>query len=153
MIRDRLVVGIRHQEDAKPYALSLPQCVPLPLHNKVKEELQRMEKMDMIMPIKEATNWCAGMVVAPKPKGKIRICSDMTYLNEYICRERHILPAVDETLAKVAGATVFIKLDATARFWQVPLHSKSVPLTTFITPFTKDCLSVSRQHLNTFKSG
>ncbi|KAL2104369.1 hypothetical protein ACEWY4_001237 [Coilia grayii] len=134
---------IKLKEDAKPYALSLPRRVPLPLHDKVKEELQRMEKMGVIVPIEEPTDWCAGMVVAPKPKGKIRICSDMTHLNEYICRERHILPAVDETLAKLAGATIFTKLDATAGFWQVPLHPESVPLTTLTltltTPFGRYC--------------
>ena len=63
----------------------------------------------------------------------------MTHLNEYVVRERHILPAVDETLAKLAGATVFTKLDATAGFWQVPLHPASVLLTTFITPFGRYC--------------
>lgn len=89
---------------------------PLPLNDKVKEELQRMEKMGVIIPIEVATEWCAGMVVAPKPNGMIRICSDMTHLNEYICRERHVLPAIDETLAKLAWATVFTKLDATAGF-------------------------------------
>lgn len=81
---------IKLKYDAKPYALSLPRCVPLPLCDKVKEELQRTEKMWVIMAIEEATDWCAGMVVVPKPKGKIRICSDMTHLSEYICRERHI---------------------------------------------------------------
>ena len=48
------------------------------------------------------------MVVAPKPRERIRICVDLT-LNEYIGRERLILPAVDETLAKLSGATVFTK--------------------------------------------
>lgn len=108
---------IKLKEGAKPYALSLPRRIPLPLYDKVKAELERMEKMGVIEPIEEPTEWCAGMVVAPKPNGKVRICSDMTHLNEYICKERHILPAVDETLAKFAGATVFTKLDATAGFW------------------------------------
>ncbi len=61
------------KEDAKPYALSLPRRVPLPLHDKVKVELQRMEKMGVIMPIEEATDWYTGMVVAPKPKGKVML--------------------------------------------------------------------------------
>ena len=93
----------------------------------------------MIAPIDEPTEWCAGIVVAPKPNGKIRICVDLTHLNDYVCRERLILPAVDETLAKLSGATLFTKLDATAGFWQVPLHPESVPLTTFITPFGRYC--------------
>lgn len=69
----------------------------------------------------------------------IRICVDPTHLNEYICREVLILPAVEETFAKLAGATVFTKLDARAGFWQIPLHPESAPLTTFITPFGRYC--------------
>jgi len=36
---------------------------------------------------------------------------DLTHLNESVIRERHILPAVDETLAKLEGARVFTKLE------------------------------------------
>ena len=100
-----------------------------------------MEEMGVISPIEEATEWCSGMVVVPKPNGKIRICVDLTRLNENVCRERHILPAVDETLAKLAGARIFSKLDATAGFWQVPLHKDSAPLTTFITPIGRYCFN------------
>ena len=58
----------------------------------------------------------------------------MTHLNDSVERERLILPAVDKTLARLEGATVFTKLDATSGFWQVPLHKDSQLLTTFITP-------------------
>uniref|UniRef100_A0A9J8C3Q9 ribonuclease H n=1 Tax=Cyprinus carpio carpio TaxID=630221 RepID=A0A9J8C3Q9_CYPCA len=74
------------------------------------------------------------MVPIVKTSGKIHICVDLTRLNENVIRERHILPAVDETLAKLEGARVFTKLDATSGFWQVPLHKDSMLLTTFITP-------------------
>ena len=76
------------------------------------------------------------MVVAPKAQpGKIRLCVDLTHLNQWVRRERHILPAVDHTLAMLAGAKVFTKLDATSGFWQIPLSEESQLLTTFITPF------------------
>ncbi len=42
---------------------------------------------------------------------------------------------MDETLALLAGATYFSKLDANSGFWQIPLSEESRPLTTFITPF------------------
>ena len=119
---------------------SLCHAVYLP-RGKVQEVLKRMEEMGVISPIEEATEWCSGMVVVPKPNGKIRICVDLTRLNENVCRERHILPAVDETLAKLAGARIFSKLDATAGFWQVPLHKDSAPLTTFITPIGRYCFN------------
>lgn len=62
-----------------------------------------MEKMGVIARVEEPTEWCAGMVPIVKPSGKIRICVDLTHLNESVIRERHILPAVDETLAKLEG--------------------------------------------------
>ena len=78
-----------------------------------------------------------GMVVVPKAAGSVRICVDLTKLNRSVCRERHILPAVDHILAQLSGAKVFTKLDANAGFWQVKLSKESALLTTFITPFWK----------------
>ena len=51
------------------------------------------------------------------------------------------LPSVDETLAQLAGAKVFSKLDANSGFWQIPLPSASHLLTTFITPFGRFCFN------------
>lgn len=59
------------------------------------------------------------MVVVPKTNGWVRICIDLTKLNEDVYRERHPLPGVDQTLAQIAGARVFSKLDANLGFWQI----------------------------------
>ena len=76
----------------------------------------------------------AGMVVVPKPNGNVRICVDLTRLNRSVRREFHILPSVEDTLAQLAGAKYFSKLDANSGFWQVELEPESSLLTTFITP-------------------
>ena len=81
------------------------------------------------------------MVVVSKANGKVRICVDLTRLNDSVCRERHPLPAVDQTLAQLAGARVFSKLDANSGFWQIPLSPESIPLTTFITPYGRYCFN------------
>lgn len=107
----------------------------------VKTELERMEKLGVISKVSEPTDWCAGMVVVPKPNGQVRICVDLTRLNDSVCRERHPLPAVDQTLAQLAGAKIFSKLDANSGFWQIPLSPESIPLTTFITPFGRYCFN------------
>ena len=131
--------SIKLQEGAKPYALTTPRRVPIPLMKPVKEELERMEKMGVISRISEPTDWCAGMVVVPKANGKVRICVDLTHLNNSVCRERHPLPAVEQTMAQLAGAKIFSKLDANSGFWQIPLTQESIPLTTFIIPFGRFC--------------
>ena len=127
------------KKDAKPYTVSTPRRVAIPLQKRVHEELQRMEQLGVIIPVTTPTEWCAGMVVVPKSNNKVRICVDLTHLNESVQRERHLLPAVDQTLAQLAGAKIFSKIDANSGFWQVPLAPESALLTTFITPFGRYC--------------
>ena len=128
---------IKLKPDSTPYVITTPRCVALPLMPKVKEELERMQNMGVITKINEPMEWCAGIVVVPKLNGKIRICVDLTKLNESVCRERHMLPSVDHTLAQLTDATVFSKLDANSGFWQIKLAEESRKLTTFITPFER----------------
>ena len=98
-----------------------------------------MEDMGMIAKVQQPKEWCAGMVVVPKQDGRVRICVDLTRLNENVKRERHPLPAVDHVLAQLAGAKVFSKLDANSGFRQIPLDPALSLLTTFITPFGHYC--------------
>ena len=98
-----------------------------------------MEQLGVIARIQESTEWCSGMVVVPKQNGQVRICVDLTKLNQSVCRERYPLPAVEQILAQLGGAKVFTKLDANSGFWQMPLSLESAPLTTFITPFGHFC--------------
>ena len=65
------------------------------------------------------------MVVVPKGDKWVRICVDLTKLNESVKRSRHMLPSVEQSLAQLGGAQVFSKLDANSGFWQVKLNSKS----------------------------
>ena len=52
---------------------------------------------------------------------------------------RSELPAVEQTLAQLAGAKFFSKLDANSEFWKIPLDPASSLLTTFITSFRRYC--------------
>ena len=60
-----------------------------------------MEQMEIISKViskvDEPTEWCAGIVVVQKANGKVRICVDLTKLNESILREYHPLISVDHT--------------------------------------------------------
>ena len=126
---------------ARPFALFTARHVPFPLREKVRMELDRMERMGVISKVEQPVEWCAAMVVVPKKSGAIRICVDYHPLNEVVLREVHPLPKVDETLSQLAGATMFSKLDANSGFWQIPLSEESKPLTTFITPFGRYCFN------------
>lgn len=85
----------------------------MPLYDETKNENTRMLKSGVISPVDHPTDWCAPMVVTPKPKGTIRVWADLTKLNNYVQRENH--PLV--TLGKFAGAKYFTKLDTNSGFW------------------------------------
>ena len=125
--------------DAKPYAVSTPRSLALPLKEKVKAELESLEQQDVIKPVTQPTDWCAPIVVVPKPNNKVRVCVDLTKLNESVRRENFPLPTTDDLLAQLDGATVFTKLDCNSGFYQIPLDEESQLLTTFITPFGRFC--------------
>lgn len=78
---------IHLKEGSKPYAISTPRQVPIPLMGEVKKELQRMEQEGVISRVTEPTDWCVGMVVVPKQNSKVRICMDLTKLNKCVKRE------------------------------------------------------------------
>ena len=77
---------IKLKPDSTPFVSTTPRRVALPLMSKVKAELERMENLGVISKVDISTDWCAGMVVIPKPDGKIRICVDFTKLNERLLR-------------------------------------------------------------------
>ena len=72
------------KEGAKPFALTALSLVPVPLLPRVKAELERMRQLRVIVPVREPTNWCPGMVVVPKPQDKVMICVDLTQLNKSV---------------------------------------------------------------------
>ena len=137
--RMKNVYTIRLQENAQHFAISTPRRLPLPMKEKVQEELKKMEELDIIRPVETPTDWCAPIVAVPKPNGKVRLCIDLTELNESVRRENFPLPTTDQLLAQMDGATVFTKLDCNSGFHQIPLHPDSQELTTFITPFGRYC--------------
>ena len=116
---------IKLKPDAQSFAIMTPRRIPFPMKSKVKEELARMVKLGVIRKVDKPTNWCAGMVTVPKSNGKLRICVDLTKLNENVCRETYPLPKIGALLGEIGGSTV--------------LAENSQLLTTFLTPFGKYC--------------
>ena len=133
--------SIKLTPGSTPYAITTPRRVALPLMPKVKEELQRMENLGVISKVDISTDWCAGMVVVPKPDGRIRICVDLTKLSESVLRETYPLPKIDNLLAQISESKFFTKLDCNSGFWQEKLDPDSRLLTTFITPFGRFCFN------------
>ena len=120
-------IHITIKDGVNPYHLSAPRRIAFPLLQPLKEELKRMEDLGVILPVEKPTEWCHPIVVLPKPNGKIRLCLDLTKLNEVTKREFHQLEGVNETLAKLGTeCVVMTKVDANSGYWQMPLDEESI---------------------------
>lgn len=123
---------IRLKENAVP-VVEACRKVSFALHDKLKEELDRMEKFGVISKVTDPTEWVNSLVIVHKANGKLRICLDPRNLNKQ--REHYKMPTRDEIHAKFSRATVFSKFDASQGFWQVKLDDESAKLCTFNSPF------------------
>lgn len=129
------------EEGITPYNLSALRRVPIPYYEILRTELTRMEEMEFIKKVDEPTEWCHPIVVVPKSKSdSIRICLDLTKLNNSACREIYQLPSVEETIAKIGvEGKWYAKLDANHGYWQMPLEEESQRYCTFVTTFRRYC--------------
>ena len=132
---------VKLSPNCKPVAISAPRRIAQPLLPKVKDCLDKMEADGVIRKLQEneVSPWMSGMVVVPKPGGKVRVCVDLTQLNKNVIRPRYQLPTVDEVLCKLGDGKVFTKLDANSGFFQCNLAEESQLLTSFLTPFAAYC--------------
>uniref|UniRef100_A0A1B0DGR2 RNA-directed DNA polymerase n=1 Tax=Phlebotomus papatasi TaxID=29031 RepID=A0A1B0DGR2_PHLPP len=67
---------------------------PIALLDKVEEKLEELQKLDIIEPVNEHSDWVSPIVVIPKDNGDIRICVDMRQVNKAIKRENHMMPVM-----------------------------------------------------------
>ncbi|XP_054864601.1 uncharacterized protein K02A2.6-like [Amphiprion ocellaris] len=129
---------IQLKDGAQP-VVHAPRRVPAALKDKLKEELDRMESLEVIKKVEEPTEWVNSMVCINKPTGALRVCMDPKDLNANIKREHYQIPTRDEITSEMSGAKFFSKLDASQGFWQLKLHEDSTKYCTFNTPFGRYC--------------
>ena len=120
-----------------------PRTVPAALRDRVKEELDDMERRGVVRKVEEPTDWVNSMAIVEKPNGSLRICLDPRHLNKAIKREHFQLPTIEDITTRMANAKWFTKLDANRGYWQIPLDEESQLLTTFNTPFGRYCYQVT----------
>lgn len=74
----------------------------------------------------DRSEWAAPVVVVPKTDGSIRLCGDYKVtVNKCINEELYPLPTVQDLLSKLAGGTLFSKIDLTHAYQQLELDDQS----------------------------
>ena len=128
---------IHLRDGAAPFAVRAPRRIPLSMREPLRQELSRLEQDGIIAPVTTPTDWCAPIVVAPKKDGGIRLCVDLSKLNQSVRRELYQSSTPAECAASIVAteAKWFSVFDAAKGYHQCPLDESSRHLTTFITPF------------------
>ena len=82
--------------------------IPIALLDKLKLELERMQRLDIIESVNEPTEWVNPLIIVEKPNGKLRICLDSKHLNQE--RQNYILPTAEELFSEMHHANFFTKI-------------------------------------------
>ena len=114
-----------------PPAQHARRIVPIEYKEQIETALQQMEDLKIITPVTIPTKWVSFITYPRKPDGTLCICLDPRDLNKAIIREHYKAPTLEEISHKLAGATVFSKLDVKDGFWSVHLDDASSHLTIF----------------------
>ena len=112
-----------------------PRRIPTSLKTKLKQELDRLQQLEVIAPIDEPTPWVSSLAVAVKKSGALRICIDPRPLNTALKRERYQLPVLEDILPELSKARVFSTVDMKSGYWHCVLSPKSSVVTSFATPY------------------
>ena len=110
-------------EDGAVPVVHPPRRVPVALKPLliVKEDLRKLQDVEIIAPITEPTPWVSSMVTVKNPNGRLRICLDPKDLNRVVKRSHYPLPTMEELLPELTKAKVFSTFDVKNGFWHIPL--------------------------------
>ena len=128
-----------HVDNACSPVVHAPRKVPYTIQDKLKIELDRMVKLEVIYPIQEPTEWVSSLVIVEKPDGGMRLCIDPKDLNKAIKRHYYPMRTAEYIFDKMSSACVFSKLDCTSGYWQIKVDEESSRLLCFNTPFGRYC--------------
>ena len=112
-----------------------PWRVPVTIRDKLKSELERIEREHVITKVTEPTDWVNSLVTAEIPNGNLRICLDPKDLSDAIKRPHYPNRTLEDILPDLTDAKVLSNLDARSGYWSIVLSKRSSFLTTFQTPF------------------
>ena len=109
-----------------------PRRIPISLHGKLYNEIQRIIKLNIIVPVHEPMEWVNSIVAVEKPDGSLQLCLYQRDLNNKAIKRPYFnLPTTEELLAQMSKAKYFTKLDASCAYWQIQLDYESSKLLTF----------------------
>ena len=97
----------------------------------VQSEVTKMLEAGAIRP--STSPWASPIVLVTKKDDTVRFCIDFRKINDVTKKDVFPLPRISDLLESMASARFFTTLDAASGYWQIPVASKDIEKTAFIT--------------------
>lgn len=92
-------IRINIDETVTPVAQHVRR-VPIALRRQVEDQLNRLLNSGIIEKVNGPSPWVSPVVIVIKDNGDVRLCIDMRRANTAIRREYHMIPTLDDLLAR-----------------------------------------------------
>ena len=92
-----------------------------------------MEDMEIIR--RSDSPWSSPLQMVPNNSGGWRPCDDYIRLNDVTTAGRYPVPHIQDFASKLAGASMFSKIDLVRGYHQIPVAAEAISKTAVITPF------------------
>lgn len=125
---------LRTQPGARP-VVRPPRRVPQALMERLAAKLKSLEDQQIIEKVEHPESFVSNMVIVEKVDKNLRICLDPQELNNVLIRNYHLIPTLEEIIAKLCNKSVFSVLDLSDGFYNIRLAENSTDLCGFSTPF------------------
>ena len=124
--------SLQLKPNSKPYQVP-PRCVAYALQKPFKDELEWLQKLDIItaLGIDGTVERCNSFVLVPTANGKVRLCLDPGRLNQALIRPVHRGPTLNDILPRLNNVQYMSITDMSLVYHNLKLDEKSSYLTTF----------------------
>ena len=83
----------------------------------------------------ETPDWCNSFILVPKSNGKVRLCLDLTRLNQVLIRPVHRGPTCNDIFPKLNNVKYLSLIDVSSGYDNLKLDDRLLYLTTFACHF------------------